>query len=267
MKKHIETRKKRYMRASKKLLLGLAVLAVSVTGIQAEDECKVCRNDPLGLSAECWDVRLDDELELKVSIGEHKWTGKVVKHISVTHGGARLQWSINSVDWEFFNHCRGVGILPNLSSFTFRHIVGFDVGHPIDLHLIGNINWEEGVYEGPDVTRFFIRLLPCDVNAHKEAYKNRKISICPIIWFEGNDKCGLPYGYFPGMFLKLGWNYGRLQFTKSLDQKNIKWENYGGGSVKPSRDGEMIFFRIKPLNKDAFKTFYIDLDEGTVKEE
>lgn len=253
------------MRTSKKLLIGLAVLAVSVVG---EEQCDVCKKDPYGLSDECWDVRLDDELELKVSIDEHNWTGKVVKHISVTHGGARLQWSTDSVDWGFFNHCRGVGIQPNLSMFTFRHIVGFDVGHPIDLHLIGNINWKAGVYEGPEVRKFFVRLLPCDVNAHKEAYKNRKISICPIIWFEGNDKCGLPY--VPGMLLKLEWNYGQLQFTKTLDPKNIKWKNSGGGGVNefnPIRDGEMMFFRIKPINKDALKTFYIDLDEGTVREE
>ena len=260
------------MRASKKLLLGLAVLAVSVTGIQAEEECEVCVRDPLGLSEECWDVRLDHELRLLFAKEEYVIRGESTNRwIKVSHIGARLQWSTNSVDWDLFNHCRGVGIQPNLSSFTFNHKVGFAIGHPIDLHYIGELNWEKSVYEGPEVFKFFIRLLPCDVNAHKEAYKNRKISLSKIS-VSGHPKR-----------LRIKWNYGRLQFTKSLSQDGVEWEDRGGflsnksAYVYPQeylsneeghrKYGFGAFFRIKPINEDAFKVFYIDLDEDIIREE
>lgn len=269
------------MKTNKKLLIGLAVLAASVTGMQA-DECDVCRRDPLGLSDECRDVRLDYELRLNLSIRHERDDLAVApgidrdtlplgkRYIRLIHDGARLQWSTNSVDWKFFNHSRGVGIQPDLSRWTFSHGLGFPIGQPVDLHLIGNINWGAGVYEGPEITKFFVRLLPCDVNAHLQAYQNRKISICAIPLFEGNENCTY---YLPGFFLYIKWNYGRLQFTETLSQKDIEWKNLGAWDdiIDPIRDerkyGQNPSFRIKPIDEDAFKTFYIDLDEGTVKEE
>ena len=284
------------MRASKKLLLGLAVLAVSVMGMQSEEECKVCKKDPLGLS-DCWDVRLDDDLQLRISDWEYT-NSRVVdgvavpyiqKYINAQHSGARMQWSTNSIDWSLFNHCRGVGIQPNLNQFTFRHGVGFPVGGSIDLHNIGRINWEKHVYEGPTVTKFFIRLLPCDVNAHKEAYKNRKIEIettnrsLQFLYGSKTDPEGT-YNYHmrSGLTVNVKWSYGVLQFTKSLNQKDIKWENCSRAyerseSFRPQfidprfdghyRYGHGAFFRIKPINEDAFKVFYIGLDEDIIREE
>lgn len=267
------------MRASKKLLLGLAVLAVSVTGIQAEDECKVCRNDPLGLSDECRDVRSDDELRLNLSIRHERDDLAVApgidrdtlplgkKYIYLEHDGTRLQWSTNSVDWNLFNHCKGVSIQPDISRFTFNFGFAMRVRQIVPLERIGRANWLKGVWEGPEITKIFVRLLPCDVNAHKKAYKNRKISMCPIYWFEGLDACGLLWR--PGMFLKVEWNYGTLQSSKSLGDDS-DWKFVGGWGTNefdPARDGKTQFFRIKPLDEDAFKVFFIDLDEDIIREE
>lgn len=214
------------MRASKKLLLGLAVLAVSVTGIQAEDECKVCRNDLLGLSDECRDVRLDDELSLKVWLGEG-WGG--IPAVLWRHSGARLQWSTNSVDWQFFNHSRGVGIQPDLSRWTFGNNGNFTIGQPVDLHIIGKINWGAGVYEGPEVTKFFVRLMPCDVNAHLEAYKNRKISIEKEIDYLARKHSGNNLFRADGIRVKVSWNYGVLESTKSIRFPDWRPPRFGAG--------------------------------------
>lgn len=286
------------MRTIKKLIIGLAVLAASVTGMQA-DECDVCRRDPLGLSDECRDVRLDYELRLNLSIRHERDDLAVApgidrdtlplgkRYIRLIHDGARLQWSTNSVDWKFFNHSRGVGIQPDLSRWTFSHGLGFPIGQPVDLHLIGNINWGAGIYEGPEITKFFVRLLPCDVNAHLQAYKNMKIEIekqtLPLAKIHSRNN----HFRAEGIRVKVSWNYGVLESTKSL--RFPDWgppKSVGAGAGYFSRvqspwnldvsteivDGQWakvtngvvnkLFYRIKPLNQDALKTFQIDLDDG-----
>lgn len=291
------------MRTSKKLLLGLAVLAVSVTGMQGQ-ECKVCVRDPLGLSEECWDVRLDDDLRLLFAREEYVIRGESTNRwIKVSHSGARFQWSANSIDWNLFNHCKGVGIQPNIGDFTFTFSVGFPIGGRINPCLIGSLEFEGCV--APDITKFFIRLLPCDVNAHKEAYKNRKIEI--ETWMSTSsrkslytnevnrrndfyDINGYDFLMASGLWIRVKWNYGVLQFSRSLNPKDVKWERRGriGGGVekfKPQgyhlydddprfdrKDGHYkygfgAFFRIKPIDENAFKTFYIDLDEDMIREE
>lgn len=287
------------MNTTKKLLIGAAALLAVVTGMQAQEEnCDVCMRDPYGLVEKCWDVRLDDELKLSFDTREIP-SFKVVdgalvevveKDIFVYHQGARLQWSVNLVDWKLFNHCRGVGIQPNLSQFAFSFGVGFRVGEKVDPHKVGDLNWEEGIYEDPNIRRLFVRLLPCDVNAHKEAYKNRKISIeKEFLYPEHSRNKALRAD---GIRVKVSKNYGVLESTRSL--KFPDWgpiKHVGAGSGRFSRvqspynldvslevvGGQwtrvtngvvnMQFYRIKPLNKDAFKVFQIDLDEGTVKEE
>lgn len=292
------------MRTSKKLLLGLAVLAVSVTGMQGQ-ECKVCVRDPLGLSEECWDVRLDDELRLLFAREEYVIRGESTNRwIKVSHSGARLQWSTDSIDWNLFNHCKGVGIQPNIGDFTFTFSVGFPIGGRINPCLIGSLEFEGCV--APDITKFFIRLLPCDVNAHKEAYKNRKIEIKMELnplnrerlynprsanrWNEYYNVRGWDVSMASGLSIQVDWNYGVLQFSRSLNPKDVKWERRGriGGGVekfKPQgyhlydddprfdrKDGHYkygfgAFFRIKPIDENAFKTFYIDLNEDIIREE
>ncbi len=309
------------MTTTKKLLIGLAVLAVSVMGMQAEEKCEVCRKDPYGLSDKCWDVRLDGELRLEFQLN---WKEDLLfKDVDANkfseddalymfHNGARVQWSTNSIDWNLFNHCRGVGIQPNLSSFTFSRNLSFSKGERVDLHYIGNINWEKHIYEGPTVTKFFVRLLPCDVNAHKEAYKNRKIGIKTKMdplnlkrlynptqanrWNDYYNARGWDVYIASGLSIQVEWNYGRLQFSKSLSPNEVKWENAGKvtngvtgtrGSIRVSPQGYHLydddprfdrndghyrygfgaFFRIKPMNEDALKKFYIDLNEGFVRAE
>ena len=60
MKKHIETRKKRYMRASKKLLLGLAVLAVGIIDVNAYQISRV-------------EITLDNGDLVRTNISVSKW--------------------------------------------------------------------------------------------------------------------------------------------------------------------------------------------------
>lgn len=260
-------------------------------GMQAqESECAVCLKDPYGISDKCWDMRLDHDLKLEFETREHPRFSVdgdaegVDKDIYVHHRGARLQWSVNLDDWKLFNHCRG-----NIGWRAFMYGVGFRVGEKVDPHKIGDINWEEGIYESPNVRRLFVRLLPCDVKVHLEAHRVSKESGIGISRTIGPQwgssyKRWMKHGL--DIEVKVNSGYGRLQYTKSLNPEEQDWQDMGASrTIYPQSnpvtieivDGQfarvtnsvvnMQFFRIKPINKDALKTFFIDLDAGTFGEE
>lgn len=186
--------------------------------------------------------------------------GKRGDFISVSHFGARLQWSTNSIDWVFFNlaKCKSIHGCGELSggNWAFGFTYHFQVGNPIDKQWIGDIDWDLG-WVGPDITKFSIRLYPKDVLFHKENHKNSRIRCSLVNKGLGKDivdyyrkgwgariceiqdpckntrKCRKATksenhrSFMSYQSLEMEWDYGVLQVAKSLNGANTKWEDKG----------------------------------------
>ena len=265
----------------KRLITLLATVAI-VVGVNGQ-ECNVCVPFPFGIQEDCYDPRLYEELKLEVKrtkVDDYRnrhpdggWYK--LDAIKISHSGTRIQWSTNSIDWNFFNYT----VLDGTSyNYGFTWYAG--IGNHVPIEYVGKINWKEGGWEGPKLKQFFVRLYPCDVKVHKEAHKNSKITFSATKEFRWSD-----------LRLCLEWNYGRLQRAKSIDPFLIDWEDLGGRGkshtwhcIYPNRERVKVdningvlkritnsvinkeFYRIEPLDENAFKTFYIDIDEAIVKE-